>query len=533
MKKPGCFTMKPNDLPLFISKNRVAVYAIAALFIFLTCIPQSHAQKKTRIRIIEADQLQGIQSGKEELNIFTGNVIFEHDSAFLYCDSAVLFSEQNSLEAHRNVRVKISDTLNLYGDFLFYDGNTRVATMTGNVVLEDNDATLYTERLIYERNSAVAYYYSGGRIINEDNELTSIKGYYDTEQKQVFFQDSVQLVNPEYLLRSDTLIYHTATEIAFISGPTTIRGEDEFLYSEKGLYNTKTDYTRLELNSYMTYKEQYLSGDSIVYEKASGVGEAFGNVFLKDTVQGMIVTGEYADYRRKSGYAYATDSAEVIMMDKTDSLFMHADTLWLKFDSTESPEKLLAYHRCKFYKTDLQGMSDSLVYSFADSTITMHFRPVLWTQENQLSAELITVFTSNQRADSMHMTNSSFIISQDEYDTLQFNQIKGKSMVAYFEKNELHLVTVNGNSETIYFVRQEDGGLIGINKAVASSMEIWITDRQVEDIYYFDSPDAQLYPRDELPADQYFLRDFRWRRDDRPESRFDIFQWPEDAPGLR
>ena len=106
-------------------------------------------------------------------------------------------------------------------------------------------------------------------------------------------------------------------------------------------------------------------------------------------------------------------------------------------------------------------------------------------------------------------------------------------MVAYFEKNELHWGTVNGNSETIYFVRQEDGGLIGINKAVASSMEIWITDRQVEDIYYFDSPDAQLYPRDELPSDQYFLRDFRWRSSDRPASRYDIFEWPEDAPALR
>jgi hypothetical protein len=106
-------------------------------------------------------------------------------------------------------------------------------------------------------------------------------------------------------------------------------------------------------------------------------------------------------------------------------------------------------------------------------------------------------------------------------------------MVAYFEDNELNLVTVNGNSETIYFVRQEDGGLIGINKAVASSMEIWISERQVEDIYYFDSPDAQLYPEAELPPDQYFLRDFRWQNNNRPKGRYDIFKWPDDAPALR
>lgn len=529
---PGCFMMKQTkNSSSVIGQSAIALLFIVSFVFFI--LPGLQAQNKAKIRIVQADDLLGNQTDEDELNIFVGNVIFEHDSAFLYCDSAVLYSQRNSLEAHGDVRIKMSDTLNLYGDELEYDGNTRKAIMKGNVILEDDDATLYTDRLFYDRKVDVAYYYSGGRIVNEDNELTSLIGNYNTGLNWVFFQKDVQLVNPEYLLRSDTLTYNTALEVAYINGPTTITGEDEKLYSERGMYNTVTDYTRLELNSHMTYKEQYLSGDSIIYDKASGVGEVFGNVFIKDSVKDIIVTGHYADYRRKDGYAYATDSAEVIMIDKTDSLFMHADTLWLKFDSTESPEKLMAYHKCKYYKTDLQGMTDSLVYSFADSTITMYFDPVIWTQGNQLSADLIKIFTSNQRVDSMQMTNSSFIISKDKYDTVQFNQIKGKDMVAYFEENELHLVTVNGNSETIYFVRQEDGGLVGINKAVASSMEIWISERQVEDIYYFDSPDAQLYPESELPADQYYLRDFRWQSDDRPKGRYDIFVWPDDRPGLR
>jgi len=283
----------------------------------------------------------------------------------------------------------------------------------------------------------------------------------------------------------------------------------------------------------MTYKEQYLSGDTIYYEKQSGIGEVFGNVFMKDTVQNMIVTGGYADYRRKEGFAYATDSAMVILIDKTDSLFMHADTLRLTFDSTDSPENLLAYYKCKFYRTDLQGMSDSLVYSFVDSTIHMFFKPVIWTQGNQLSADQIKTYTSKQQVDSMEMTNSSFIISVDKFGKENYNQIKGKNMVAYFEKNELNLVKVNGNSETIYFVREEDGTMIGINKAVSSTMEIWITDRQVRDIYYFDSPEAQLYPENELPADQYFLRNFVWNDSDRPKSKFEIFFWPENFPALR
>ncbi|NCU36391.1 hypothetical protein EOM75_10340 [Candidatus Falkowbacteria bacterium] len=484
-------------------------------------------QTKARIQIIHADDLRGMKSGGEELNILVGDVQFEHDGAYLYCDSAILNTRRSDLYAYGNVHIKMSDTLNLYGDTLHYNGNTRVAVVTGNVILRDNQATLYTNQLNYNRKTRTAYYTTGGRIENKDNELSSSFGIYYTDTKRVHFKNNVELVNDEYLLRSDTLIYNTATATAFISGPTTITGEEEFLYAEDGFYDTRTDVTMLQQNAYMIYKEQYLRGDSIYFEKATGIGEVFGNVFLQDTLQNMIVTGHYADYHRNQGYAWATDSAMAIMADAVDSLFLHADTLWLTFDTAGNPQRLTAYHHSRFYKTDLQGMSDSLVYSFADSTIHMFYDPILWADENQLTADDIIIYSSGQRADSMQMTGSAFIISKDKYGAGNFNQIKGKEMMAYFENNELNLVKVDGNSETIYFVREEEGALIGINKAVAGRMEIFIADRQIDGIIYHENPDATLYPEGELPTDQFFLRDFRWSQELRPKSRYDVFRWPK------
>ena len=484
-------------------------------------------QTKARIQIIHADDLRGMKSGGQELNILVGDVQFEHDGAYLYCDSAILNSRGSDLYAYGNVHIKMSDTLNLYGDTLHYNGNTRVAVMSGNVVLQDNQATLYTSKLNYNRKTRTAYYTTGGRIENKDNELSSSFGIYYTDTKLVHFKNNVELVNDEYLLRSDTLIYNTATATAFISGPTTITGEEEFLYAEDGFYDTRTDVTMLQQNAYMTYKEQYLRGDSIYFEKATGIGEVFGNVFLKDTLQNMILTGNYADYHRNQGYAWATDSAMAIMADAVDSLFLHADTLWLTFDTAGNPQQLTAYHHSRFYKTDLQGMSDSLVYSFADSTIHMFYDPILWADENQLTADDIIIYSSGQRADSMQMTGAAFIVSKDKYGAGNFNQIKGKEMMAYFENNELNLVKVDGNSETIYFVREEEGALIGINRAVAGRMEIFIVDRQIGEIIYFENPDATLYNEGELPVDQFFLRDFRWSQELRPMSRYDVFRWPK------
>lgn len=518
-----------------MSNNKYLTYftLILTVLIFQGMITQAFAQKKTKIQLIRAESMLGKNVNGEELNIFIGDVVFEHDSAYLYCDSAVFDNKQNNLRSYGKVHVKVNDTLSLFSDTLNYNGNTRIGVATGNVKMVDSKATLLTDHLTYNRLTQIAFYTTGGKIINEDNELVSKKGYYHTETKDLFFKEDVVLTNPEYIVESDTLKYNTSSEIAFIAGPTTIKGKDEFLYAEDGWYDTKSDKTELILNPWLTYKNQYLSGDKIFYDKASGAGRVLGNAFIKDTVQKVIVTGNYADFRRKDGYAYATDSATAILIDKKDSLFMHADTLRLTFDSTDNPQKLLAFYKCKFFKTDIQGMCDSLVYSFSDSTITLFHSPVLWTQENQLTAENIIIYSSNQQVDSMNMTNSSFIISVDKFNNENFNQIKGKNMTGYFKENELFKMTVTGNSETVYFVREEDGAMIGINKGQASNMDIYITDRQISDILYFENPDAILYPEKEFPKEELKLRDFKWFADDRPYSKRDIYRWEKVEPVLK
>ena len=176
----------------------------------------------------------------------------------------------------------------------------------------------------------------------------------------------------------------------------------------------------------------------------------------------------------------------------------------------KSQKKLLAYYKTKFFKKDLQGMCDSLVYDFKDSTINMFKSPALWTQDNQITADRITIFSSNQRVDSMHMDHSAFIISIDKYDAEKFNQIRGKNMIGYFNNNELNRISVEGNSETIYFVREENGDLMGINKAFSSNMEIRIDARQIKDIVYVEQPDATLYNENDFSEQEMELKGFKW-----------------------
>lgn len=497
---------------------------ILILFISLLIPQYSFEQKTTKIKLLQAESMQFDKRLGDNVKRLIGDVIFEHDSTFLFCDSAYLNDATNNLDAYGNVRIKVSDTLNIYSDILNYDGNKKIAYLNENVKLVDNDAVLTTNHLVYDRKTKIAHYYDGGRIVDTENDLSSYVGYYFTNSKEFFFKDSVVLINPKYTVTSDTLMYNTASEISYFLGPSLITSEENIIYCENGWYNTLTDISRFSRNAYFKKKEQIIKGDSLYYNRNEGIGRATKNVVLFDTVQDIIVKGNVSVYYERKGYSYMTDSATAILIDKADSLFLHADTLKVVFDEDQNAEILFAFYKTKFFKSDLQGKCDSLVYNFIDSTIILYHDPVIWTEDNQLIADTIILFTRDNQVEKMIMNNSCFIISQD--DTNSYNQIKGKNMTSFFKDNELYKIIVEGNSETIYYVREEDKSLIGINQARSSEMLIFLENKEFKTITYIEKPDATLFPEEEIPPQERKLKGFIWLDDFRPRNKLDIYKWP-------
>jgi lipopolysaccharide export system protein LptA len=480
------------------------------------------AQKSRQVYLDDADLMRiGSEKGKSSQRLI-GNVKLHQDSTFFYCDSASLI-ESTNLVAVGHVHISISDSVNLYGDYLTYDGNTKIAVLDSNVRLVDTRATLYTDHLEYDRNRSMAYYFTGGRIENKKNVLTSKKGRYFTQSYEFLFSDSVVAINPDYTMSADTLRYNTENEMVYIEGPTNIFGKEDKIYSEKGWYDSRNNKAQLEKNNQIEHLEQILRGDWIYYDRANEYGKAVGNVWLKDTIQKVILEGGISEFYRNKKYSYVTDSACAILIDTHDSLYMHADSFLLVLDTADKARLLLAHHRMKFFKSDLQGMCDSLVYRVKDSVIALLNGPALWSAENQLTSDSIWLYISKNRIDSMVLFNMAFIIARDS--TNSFNQIKGKQMRAYFRNNELYMIKVQGNAETIYFVRDEKKAMIGINKAMASNMAIMLDKRKINKIIYLTQPDATLYPEKDLQDEDKFLKDFNWIEDQRPASKQEIFIW--------
>ena len=204
-------------------RHRILVVSVLCLFGFCLLAQVRPAKKgeqkpaKSKVYLLHSDVLKKSPLNPDpDAQILIGNVAFRHDSVYMYCDSACFYEKTNSLEAFDNVKMVQGDTLFLYGDYLFYDGNTQIAQVRYNVRMENKNTTLLTDSLNYDRIYNLGYYFDGGTLMDEENVLTSEWGEYSPATKISVFNYDVKLVNPKFTLTSDTLRYSTATKIANI-----------------------------------------------------------------------------------------------------------------------------------------------------------------------------------------------------------------------------------------------------------------------------------------------------------------------------
>lgn len=433
------------------------------------------AQKKKLVLIRQADLLRSEVWGDTTVNILVGRVILEHDGALMYCDSAYRYEEINSFDAFGNIHIHVRDSLDLYSDVLFYDGNTKLAEMHYNVRLVDKTTTLFTEHLFYDRVIKRAHYPDSGRIVDKDNVLTSRNGYYFTEPRIFQFRHQVKLKNPDYVLTGDSLDYSAGSKTAFVKGPTEIVGKEKYIYTEDGWYDTRTETASLKTKVFIRNKDRTLTADSVFYRDKPGFARAFRKITAHDTTRRVILKGDFAEYNDSLGYVFVTQNALALYYEKNkpeDTLYLHADTLHLTFDTAREARWFYAWKHVKFLETTYRACA--ILWSI--------IIPILFSlcMGNQPCGEIPfnshpTVSGSgllNQRPDSMYMFNSAFIIQLD--DSLNFNQMRGRDMKAYFKEGDLRKVVITGNAETIYYLREDDGNLIGINNTAASNMYMWI-----------------------------------------------------------
>ena len=486
------------------------------LIIFILVLSSLSLEGQTRIQLKRAEKLsQAIIKGKP-IQKLIGDVWIVQGSTNIFCDSAYIDKSVNSAQAFGHVNIIDSeDSINVKSDYMEYEGTTQIAKLRDNVILRDSSGVLYTDYLDYDRRTEVGYYEGGGKLIDSYNEVTSLRGEYYPNAEKAHFYDSVRVINPDFDLETDTLFYETLTQKTVTKGYTkAITPEGDTLISQSGLiYDANNQYAEV-YDGQIRSVDYTMKADTLIVDDLNEVYRGYQNIELYSVADSLTIFGDIGIYNKSEEYGKVYQNSYLRKMIQGDSLFIKADTL---FSSQKEEQKyLLAYHGAQLYKSNLQGIADSVSYNFTDSIIYMFQDPVIWSEDSQISADSLNIEIKNNTVDKMVLRQNAFVISKDSLEN--FNQIKGREMDVFFNSGAIDHTDINGNGESIYFV-QESPGVTSMNKMICSNMGIYFKDNFVSELRAYRDVDGRLVPPTEILDPEKTLRGFSWRVNEKPKLR--------------
>ncbi|MDD4032176.1 MAG: OstA-like protein [Bacteroidales bacterium] len=496
------------------------------------------------LKIVNADVTSFDSRIVRDARRLLGNVIFNHDSVTMYCDSAWYFDQQLRIEAFGNIHIKRDfGEEELFGDFLVYDGNTKLAQIWQGVKATNGEARLTTNLLFYNLNEEVIYYNEGAIIYKDSATLTSRQGRYFTRDRFAWFGGEVKVKDPGYTFSGDTLTYdHVLNNLEFF-GPSVITRlpEGDTLISDAGWYNTEDSTAHFYQNVRIFSKSGNLKTDTLHYNQKTDAGYAWGPTTLTDTANHIVALGKFVTFGRNPERVMLTDEALIKYWEEKDTLYLHADTLktytyprkdWAKIkndtlisrkDSTF--RDFIAYYKVKFFRSDLQGAADSMYFSTSDSVGRLFRKAALWSGKNQATSDSMKIFTLKKKPKRMEMYGKPFLSTRK--DSVFFDQVKGLRINIFFDDStHIEKVEVRGKVETLYYpVDQEE--YIGGNKTKGENLNILMKNNEAETITFFPKTEGELTPMEKITPSKFNFTDFLWQTEQRPEKAEDIFHWSE------
>ncbi|MFM9944727.1 MAG: OstA-like protein [Bacteroidia bacterium] len=499
--------------PIFAAM-RLPAFLIFCLPVFL------FAQNKEPITINSAEYL-AFDKNFANAERLVGHVSMSQGDMTLTCDSAWFWKDENRMEAFGQAFLNQAGGVKVWSDYMLYNGNTKMASANRNVRLTDGKMSLTTDAIQYDVSNKIAYYTTGGNIKDGENTMVSRSGSYHSKSREYFFKGKIKLVNPEYTMESDTLNYNGNTKVAYFFGPTYITSTDNLLFCNYGWYNTEKNTCQFSKKAYILSKENRIDSDSFLYNRTTGIGRAFGNIKLTDTIQKIVIKGSKGIHNRFEKTTLISGNPVAFKEFEDDSIFIKADNFFDKLDTANDKRTLAAYGSSRIYKPDIQGMGDSLSYSLTDSTIRLFKDPVLWNEANQTTGDTIFIYQKGKTIDKMDVIQNAMVIMEEAPE--KYNQIRGKKLYGLFANNKLYRVNVRGNGQSVYYAAEDSAKYTGVNYVECTNMVINIDSNKVKKVTFLVSPKGTFYPLDKFPKEREKLRGFRWLADKRPARKDFVF----------
>lgn len=528
---------------------------------FTPQVPTASRADDSRVFLERADVLY--KERYDSFMIVTGNVKFTKGPMIMTCDSAHYFAASESFDAFGNIVMEQGDTLFIYADELNYRGPEQVCYLyaePGNKVrLINRDVTLETDEFVYDLAINLGYYTVGGVLFDQQNRLVSREGEYDPARKEANFYLDVHLTSngrsDTLVIFSDTLHYNTTTHIAELTSPSEIINRRGTIYTSDGLYDTDMDTAVLYRRSTVkTPTGRSVTADSIYYDRRIGIGECFGAMVLLDSARQASLAADYGFFNQMTDSAYAVGNLLIKEYSQGDTLYLHGGQLnaYRVIDSVEvaavpadtvldTPAREAYFRadtsnvadvwpRVRFYRSDMQGVCDSMRVTSADTTMRMYIAPVVWSEERQIFGNLIEIHMNDSTIDEARLPDFGFCSQRivDDY----YSQLSGKEMLAKFEDGEISRLDISGNVEFILFPEESDSTFNKMVTATSSFLTAKFRGRTTEYVKMWPETSGKVTPLFLLRRSMLYLPKFKLFEGVRPVSPADVMVVPPAMDAL-
>jgi lipopolysaccharide export system protein LptA len=484
-----------------------------------------------------------------EFTVFLGSTNIWHKDGFLSCESGWYDKPRNYFHFSKKAYV-LSKKQEMWADSIFYDRSIEKSTLYGNIQLLDTTRSVlafgdegYFENESREtwlmRNPSIAYY-----EVDEEGKSDTLFLRADTlhflriPNPALYPKDSV--TSDGLRVTSDTLNSYELQVTSYVSDSLSNVSDtlDNYElritnYEEFDEVNDELDNIP-KLDSIPKVEEIpiLVAQDSLKVQDSPKVQE-LPEIQDLPTVQDSLEVRnllEVQDSIMVQSLLEVLDSLEVQYLFAVQDLSAPQDSLLFPSPLQQAGDTLasaidsvlqyfFAYRNVRIFRSDAQGTCDSLVYFLNDSLGLMYHNPVLWNDGNQISADSMRFITKHEELYRAEFLSSAFIASEE--DSIRFNQIKGRDMYGYFRDNELYLLDVKANVQTVFYMTEEDiitNVIIGESK----NMQIYVKERKMSRIKYLDSPEITIHPLDMLSENQQQLKGLNWRDAERPKTRYEV-----------
>lgn len=546
----------------------------------LTSIAQTtDSSDKITIHIIHARTIIFNKTDSGDYHRFLGDVVLQQGTDTLYCDSAYQNNTTKNFEAFSNVRIAQMGGTEGICNYLKYTAATKMADMQGQVRLTDGKNKLWCQSLDYNVGDKIGTYSNGGQLQSDSTYVSSTQGRYDVNNKEARFSGKVQVIDPHYHTYSEDMGYNTDTKLTHFYAPSTVVSDSgrSVLHATKGSYNPQLGLAGFSGHSSIWDKGQYIEADTLYYNKQTGYGYAYGKVVAMDTAHHSVIYCGWAQYYQKQRVLWAYDQPVLMHMRGLDTFYMRADTLYMapdkrwstRLDSsvkqsvvkttavsnstqpkgkkskktskevikpqvavldtavadTSAPITFSGFHHVKLFNDSIQAVCDSICFTEVDSTVRLIGNPIAWSRESQITGDTIALWLDSSSVRQITVPNNAFVVSQTgPIKAGIYDQIQGRTLKGFMKNNALQYLVVYPDAEAIYFPKDNAGAYIGLSKATADKMYMYMGQQQVQRIKLEEDVHQVLTPMLKADLPNAKLSRFLWKPTLRPKDKYELFE---------